>query len=153
MKLFEHKSYYFTILKKINIDNNEFYIFNAPDCTKHTIPAKFYINYKSKIGSLIKCYIDKINCNGQIFIEPEHPYYKRHSIHDFLYKGKESRTTKQGINIDVITVVDKYGRVCTILPNNKFQKSEKYKPEKIQCKVERVKKSRLYLVNLDIVCH
>lgn len=149
MKLIEHKSYYFSIIKKIDISGREFYVLNAPDNIKYTIPAKFYKNYNLKIGSKIKCYVDKINCRGKIFIEPKHPYYERLSIHYFFYKGKEKRITKNKEEIDVIIVTDKYEQISTILPNNDFQKSKNYKPEKILCKVERVKKGRLYLVNLD----
>jgi len=148
-KMIEGKSYTFKINKKTKIDNENFIILEDPFNKKHLIPLRHYKNYNFENIKEINCYVDKINCKGQVFIEPDHPFYKRESFYKFAYLKKETRITKQGKKINFIFVLDKYNRECTILPNNNFQKSDKYNPKFIKCKVERVKKGKLYLQNLD----
>lgn len=141
--------YIFKKIKETVIAGEEFLIVEDPFGDRHMIPMRVYKDYEIDKSDTIKCYVDKINCRGQIFLEPEHPYYKRGSVHDFKYIKKDHRITKQGIEINVIVVEDKYGRLCTILPNNDFQMSEQFMPETIKCKVERVKKSLLFLENIN----
>ncbi len=148
-KLEENKSYIFKLGKIMQIADENFLSITDPLGKKHLIDLRYYKDYNFEENSEMLCFVDKINCRGQIFIEPDHPFYKRESIHEFEYQKKTSLVTKQGKKIEVIVVKDKLGRDCTILPNNIFQMSDEYSPEKIKCKVERVKKSRLYLVNLD----
>ncbi len=145
----ERKAYNFKILKKEEINKSTFYILRDPYGTKHMMVAEFYNSYKLLIGEEIKCYVDKINCRGKIFLEPDHPYYKINKVYNFTYKGKGTRITKKGKEINVIFVEDKFNREFTLLPNNNFQFSKDYLPDEISCKVERIKKGKLHLINLD----
>ena len=148
-KLNERQAYIFEILKREELGNSSFYILKDPFGTKHIMPAEYYDSYNLITGSKIKCYIDKINCRGKIFLEPDHPYYKIHGIYDFKYSRKGTVINKKGKEFKVIFVNDIFNRKFTVLPNNKFQFSEKYKPETISCELKRIKKGKLYLVSLD----
>lgn len=145
------EAYLFRTIKETVIAGEEFLILEDPYGNRHMLPMKFYKHYGIENMEELKCYVDKINCRGQIFLEPEHPLYKRKSVHNFKYIKKDHRITKQGIEINVIIVEDKYQRLCTILPNNDFQMTEQFAPETIKCKVERVKKSLLFLENINFI--
>jgi hypothetical protein len=56
----------------------------GPDRKKYLLAEQYYENYHLKIGQTIVCTIDKINCSGKIFLEPDHPYYKIGERYDFL---------------------------------------------------------------------
>lgn len=84
-KLEEGKIYPFVISDLINIPNDQEYIkLIDPNNIKHLLEAGPYVKYNFKKGNTIHCRVDKINCTGKIFIEPEHPYYDLNEIYEFL---------------------------------------------------------------------
>jgi len=142
--------YKFRVIRKILLDDNEEYlVLEDPLKTKHLLPLKYYKNYNLEDKSEIVCYVDKINCKGKVFIDPEHPFYKIGTTYSFPFVRRDKRTTKEGKTIDVLVVKDIYERECTVLPHN-YQKDGRYLPTEINCTVERIKKSRLYLVNAEL---
>ena len=150
-KLKERNEYLFLIQKEVKFEGADYYLLTDPYGDKHLIRQKYYtekFDYFFVVGDSIKCYVDKINCSGEVFIEPAHSFYKLYSIHQFDYVRHDKRTNKQGKNINLLVVVDKYNRECTILPQT-WQIDEDYEPDVICCQIERVKKGQLYLENLS----
>lgn len=144
-KFVEYQSYSFELLKIIEISADEkYYAFLDTFGTRHLISFELYKDYGFKVGEKINAYIDKISCTGKVYIEPEHPFYKVNSVHEFECVGRDKRYTKEEKWIDVILVRDKDGRIFTVLPEAKMEEL----PKKIACKVQRVKKTRLYLKNV-----
>ena len=52
---------------------------------KHLLKAISYTHYDLQIDTTINCKIDKINCSGKIYLEPENPIYKEGKIYDFKF--------------------------------------------------------------------
>lgn len=87
MEFKENQILEFFVEKQIKLSEEEYYILNLENKRKFLLPAAFYCGYNIKENSFIKCYINKINCNGQVFLEPLHPIYKIGDIDTFyLYK-------------------------------------------------------------------
>ncbi len=88
----EGKFYPFLILGIVEgVDGEEFFKLADPNGVKHLLKTQWYKKYDLKTGETIICHIDKINCNGRIFIEPEHPFYKLNNIYDFTISGFTKR--------------------------------------------------------------
>lgn len=73
-----------TLVKEIGLNKAEqFYLFKTLGGDKFLLDKLQYGNYKFEKGKTITARIDRINCSGQIFIEPEHPIYKDSGYYDF----------------------------------------------------------------------
>jgi hypothetical protein len=64
-------------------DDEWYYVLRDINGLKHFMPAVYYESYGFKPGDKIRCKIDRINCTGRIYLEPEHPYYKEGKIYNF----------------------------------------------------------------------
>jgi len=145
VKLEKGKAYNFKIIKILEFpDNQNYYIFQDPFGDKHIVVAKFYTQYNLCIGTEVLGYIDKINCKGGIFIEPDHPYYKRGQIYDFEFIRKGSYISKEEKSINILILNDINGHECFVKAND-WQMNPEYIPEILKCRVERIKKGRLIL--------
>jgi len=122
-------------------DNSSVFIIKDSDNCKFALPKKYYSYYNFKTGDNIICKLDKINCSGQIFFEPENPYYKAGKIYYFDFI--ESKTIKNylGFKETICIVKDIFGQTqqirnaSSITPNNK-----------IKAIVGFIKKGKLYLI-------
>lgn len=75
------------IKKKVVLSQNEeLWILESMLGDKFTLNNKTYKHYNLSIGKTIKAKIDRINCSGRIFIEPEHPIYKEGNTYNFELK-------------------------------------------------------------------
>jgi hypothetical protein len=87
----------FYVLKELILpDGNKCLVMADPFGDKHLIPSKYYKNYPIQPGSFYLCHIDKINCQGKIFIEPVHPYYKQGKVYPFVFAKKVIIGSKKG---------------------------------------------------------
>ena len=91
MEFEEGKEFSFIIEKLITLPDGQYYILLAEFDQKYLMPAKFYSEYGFKIGQEIFCRIDKVNCNGKVFLEPRHPLYSIGDKDVFLLKEEEER--------------------------------------------------------------
>jgi len=149
-KLEQGKAYFCKILRKTisEIDGQEYFL--VQDCfeTLHLVPTIYYQNYFLPLNIPVLFYVDKINCKGEIFLEPEHPYYKIGKMYDFEYLGKGKRVEKDGKEMDVLLIQDIFGRQ-NYVPAFLWQIQDfDFQPIMIRCIVERIKKSRLILVQI-----
>lgn len=88
MKLEEGKSFKFRYEKGVTLpDGSEFLVMNGPDGRKYLIPAAGYRSYGLKPGGDVVCRVDKINCKGEVFLEPSNPFYKEGLRYDFEVSG------------------------------------------------------------------
>ncbi len=149
-KLEVGKSYKFKVLgKELDKYKRKFYQLQCPFGKTHLIPHSPFKEYNFKTGDSINGMVDSICGQGNMLIEPEHPTYKIGQTYDFDFVGRGKRITKANKEIHVLIVTGDQERECTVLPNNEFQKSEKFKPETLACKVVRIKRGRLYLENMN----
>lgn len=144
MELSEGSTYTFTIEKYISLPDGSYFILFAEFNRKYLLPAAFYREFKLRIGQKIKCRIDKINCNGKIFLEPEHPLYKAGDSDLFVLTGKEERLKyKTKEKYWVINAVSKLTNRAVV---QDFSICGKINfPYECKCKVVKIKKGELVL--------
>lgn len=76
-KLIEGETYPFQFIRIVPLsDKMNYMLMEDPYGIRHLVPYEYYIQYDLKTGSTVNCRIDKINCTGRVFLEPEHPFYK-----------------------------------------------------------------------------
>ena len=101
MKLKEGSRYLFDVEKIVALGSNNFFVLKGPDQKKYLLDSKEYSDYNIECGSQIDCRLDKINCKGEFFLEPLHPYYKEGENYSFSLKRYELRVDKEGKDINV----------------------------------------------------
>lgn len=130
----EGEWYYFTIVKAIDIPQKGLhYLLSYESGRKLLMQAQYYVKYALGEGTTIRCRIDKINCTGQVFLEPEHPIYKigKH----YRFPVKRIRVSPFS-NTSLVDVEDVFGNeVSVIVPESKATHSPS-----IRLKVINVKK-------------
>ncbi|MBW6492464.1 MAG: hypothetical protein K0B15_14870 [Lentimicrobium sp.] len=135
----------FTVLKKVELSENEaYYVLLDPKGYKILLPAEAYSHYGFKQATRIKCRVDKVNCSGQVFIEPLHPYYEEGKIYMFEIKGHKAITEEGKVIHYILELSDALGMSCNV-KIEPTSPEEYLKAGKIRCLVSRIKKARLYL--------
>lgn len=144
-KLKEHSAYYFNVTRIAEGPNNEVYlVLKDPFGSHHVLLHKYFEQYGIEAGQRILAYVDQILCSGEICIEPEHPVYKRNMVYHF-----------QPAEAPRLELISNKWRKIVPLQDDHFPEAvihEDDEPNIMQCigkpmafKVERIRKSRLYL--------
>ncbi len=137
--------YRFRILKVVSLgQDDDWFVMQDPNGYKILVPQRFYDDYGFKAGETISCRVDKINCNGRMFLEPEHPHYKEGETYDFELESKGRRK-------NIIHQDERFFMVRDVFRNTwKVRTYDTalwdHPPAHIPCKVKRIKKGRLFLV-------
>ena len=141
------KSFDLQILKIIHIPGDKNY-FMACDLNglRHLIPSAYYDDYQLSEGDTVSCRLDRINCLGRFFFEPVHPFYK--SGGEYYFKLKEFLRYPDYIDKYSAKVMDIFGNECE---TTKFSSETEpsLKIDSILCRVEAVKKAKLFLSVTD----
>ncbi|HRY32229.1 MAG TPA: hypothetical protein P5531_04615 [Bacteroidales bacterium] len=142
----EGRWYYFEILNQVTVPGEgEHLVLMAENRSRFLLPAEPYQHYGLEKGRRINCRIDKINCNGKVFLEPEHPLYKEGHNYDFVFLRQETHFDQAGNPISAWIFIDGFGNEV-ITP----VKPEAIAPDPgsaVTCKVHRIKKARLKLIH------
>ena len=119
------------------------FILVGPDQKKHLLGEQDYTLYNLKVGQTITCTVDKINCSGKIFLEPDHPYYKIGERYDFLVLRISEQETFMGASQLIAWVRDLHGLEwpCPV------DRIEGIEPgySHLACRVDRIRKAELQL--------
>ncbi|MGE0088391.1 MAG: hypothetical protein AB7S50_02825 [Bacteroidales bacterium] len=148
-KFTEGDFYQFKIIDYTEIPdtNDSFFILKNQWGGKHLLKAFPFKHYNLTVGIDITCRIDKINCSGKIFLEPENPFYKPGEIYDFDVIRFSTHTNSVGEKESIIIVKDRFGH------ENSCSMPENLNPEdigeRIKCKVVRIKKGQLFLIHSE----
>lgn len=141
----EGQRFPFVIVNKLVLPGTDEpnFILLGPDQKKYLLPEQFYENYHMKVGQTIVCTIDKINCSGKIFLEPDHPYYKIGERYDFLVLRLAEQENFIGRTQLIAWVRDLHGLEwsCPIDKAEDIEPGYSY----LACRVERIKKGELIL--------
>jgi len=123
--------------------DESFFILINPFGGKHLLKSIHYRHYNLQVNQTINCKIDKINCSGKIYLEPENPIYKEGEIYDFEFISIVDQINSVGEKEEAAIVKDKLGieHKCS-LPKSFYTDKPK---SSIQCKVLRIKKGELFL--------
>jgi len=146
-KLTEGKNYWFNIVKTLELDSdNKYYILEDPLGYKVLLPLEYYKDYKFKHGEKILCRVDKINCKGQMFVEPAHPYYKEKNVYIFRYVKSLERLNFFGQKEYIIVVNDIFDNTWEVKtsPGNHLVNSRE-----VECYVLKIKKGKLFLKKVN----
>lgn len=140
-RLKEGGIYEFRVEKKVTDPASvDHFILTGPDDRRYLLQAAVYRNYGISAGTCIKCRVDKVNCRGQIFLEPINPHYSEGSSYEFIVEGYDVRTDHSGTEVNVFMVRDIHDNIIFV-PCDTF-------PEigtPVQMVIERISKGRLYL--------
>ncbi len=91
-------------------DDQDYYVGKDENGLHHLIPARFYSSYDLKTGDTIRCRLDKINCQGRFYFEPEHPVYKKGIYYHFEIVGFLPDENDQNNGYCTALVKDVFGK-------------------------------------------
>jgi len=145
VKLVEGKRYEFEILNRVELPgtSERNFILLGPDDRKYLLPEENFVNYDLRVGQKILCTVDKINCSGKVFLEPDHPYYRVGERYDFLVVRIDQRESLLGYSELIAWVRDLHGKewVCPILTDEDILPGYSH----LACRIERIRKGELML--------
>ncbi len=138
-KLIEGETYPFQFIRIVPLsDNMNYMLMEDPYGIRHLVPYEYYIQYGIQTGSTVNCRIDKINCTGRVFLEPEHPFYKMGSTFYFEIVGfKEA--DKQNTHL-VYIVKDAFGNEIFVESERGFLNN--LEKGQLSCLIEGFKKGK-----------
>ncbi|HDP74842.1 MAG TPA: hypothetical protein ENN49_03050 [Bacteroidales bacterium] len=103
----EGEWYSFTVTKVIDLPGSgKQFVLTHESGKKLLLPCQFYVKYNISVNSNIKCRVDKINCTGQIFIEPAHPVYRIGGTYSFRIKQITHSVFEEAQNLTVCDIFD-----------------------------------------------
>ncbi len=143
-RLAEGSYHIFTILKTVSLGEDEsYFVMQDPLGYKVLMPAGFYRRYGFEPGQEIKCRVDRINCDGRMFLEPMHPYYSEGEVYSFdrIGEGRQKSITGDDENFLLVRDVLGYEWKVRVDSLNDLHKNQ----QNVQCRLDRIKKGRLYL--------
>jgi len=120
-------------------DDEWYYVLKDINGLKHFMSAKYYENYGLKLGDEILCKIDRINCTGRIYLEPEHPFYTEGEIYDFEVLNVSDW------NNEITLKVKGFSESSIEIPLYNIKKVEIKEEKMVRCIVKSIKKGRLFL--------
>jgi len=83
-ELIEGNRYSFLVEKLLKMpDGESSFVLIGPGNRKFLIPVVRYLKYGIVVGKEIICRVDKINCKGEVFLEPVNPWYKENTHYQF----------------------------------------------------------------------
>ncbi len=143
-RLTEGKVYQFRILKTVSLGpDDDWYVLEDPKGYKILLPQMHYQDYGLATGNVINCRVDKVNCNGKVFLEPEHPHYQEGKEYDFLVHCRDRRKDILGEDEYYFMVTDALNKQWKVRIASKPLWNSP--PGSIKCRVMRIKKGKLYL--------
>lgn len=93
----EKQTYTFRVIRLITLpDGSQNWVLTHTGVDRYMLPAEYYADYQIKEGLALRCRVDKINCTGRIFLEPEHPWYREGERYLFRYQGSETQHDRLG---------------------------------------------------------
>jgi hypothetical protein len=109
----------------------------------YLVPITLYETYGFEPGQTIACKVDKINCTGKVFLEPKHPKYTEGEVYTFKRVGVNEGENESGDRIKRLIVEDETG--TTFEFELLSDQHETGIPDELQCRVRRIRKSKVYL--------
>lgn len=90
------------------------WILEDPYGAKHLVETASYHGYHFESGEKIYCKVDHINCSGQIYLEPPHPFYSEGKAYEFKMIGIEPLTSESGYVQPAVKLEGINGIICFI---------------------------------------
>jgi len=140
----EGRTYPFTVVGYTELGEGEsFFVMRDYLGYKMLMHAKHFSHYSFSVGCTIPCRIDKINCNGKIYLEPENPWYRENESYHFSVVGYGKRVNITGLPEVYYIVQDLANRNWTVKMHGELFPAKL--PQSVFCQVVRIKKGKMYL--------
>lgn len=137
--------YKFEIIDEIDFfSEDKYYVLSDPFNRKHLLKSDLYKKYNFNKGEFINCNVDKINCQGRVYIEPEHPIYKVGKFYNFSFVRKDKIRNKRGDMKNVLVFKDDLGNEAYSFVNN-IELYNLFNEQEINAKVIMIKKAHVYI--------
>jgi len=138
----EGEDYKFFVGKQVlTPDDKAHFILTGPDKRKFLLPSGQYSHYNLIYGEMLVCRVDRINCKGEIFLEPLNPFYTEGQYYYFVVRGTDLRTDGFGREVKVAIVKDHFGNENLV----EFRGNAPLPGTRMKLLVERISKGRLKL--------
>lgn len=142
-RLTEGQCYPFLILKVMELGSDSYFVMQDPLGYKVLMPRNFYLNYGFEPGQTIQCRVDRINCNGRMFIEPSHPHYKEGKSYLFPVIESGSEVGMLGETEHFMWVKDVFEQKWKVRVGS--EQLLQAPGSQAFCLLERIKKGKLFL--------
>lgn len=144
IKLEEGKDYPFQISGSVALpDGQDCFVLTDVNGVKHLLYKSYYQHYDLRLNTEIRCRIDKVNCTGKIFIEPEHPQYRPGKAYPFIFDTYREIRNSEGYPERYAVLKNGLDQEM-FLSADEIEKSLK-KGDVVKAMVERIKKGRVHL--------
>jgi hypothetical protein len=138
----EGEDYEFFVGKQVlTPDDKAHYVLTGPDKRRFLLPSGQYSHYNLICGEMLVCRVDRINCKGEIFLEPLNPFYTEGQYYYFIVAGTDLRTDGFGKEVKVAMVKDHFGNENLVEIRGKAP----LPGTRMKLLVERISKGRLKL--------
>jgi len=143
--LTEGQWYDFKVVRIIDLpsDNKKYFVLKNKDNNRFLLPYEFYENYNLRNNQWIRCRVDKINCVGSYFLEPEHPVYKEKEVFEFAL---DKIIEVFDINNDKeyqYFLLDEFNNSLSF--TSTLLMKDAYNQKSISCVVNKIRKGKIYL--------
>jgi hypothetical protein len=138
-KLEEGMIYLFKVIGLVTLqDEQTYFILEDPYHIRHLLTCRYYDGYGINAGQEILCKVDKINCTGCVYLEPEHPHYKVGQVYEFRFRSVLNNTQSTKISLIVADEFD--NEISVDLPAGyNFTNKDN---GKVLCKLLKVRKGK-----------
>ena len=142
MTLEEGRTYIFDALKTIELPGGGTNLVLAgPDSKKYLLPLEFYKGYNLSAPGRVRCRVDKINCSGKVFLEPEHPVCREGLSYDFEVISILEFHDEKGVLHESVTVADPLGNL--VIAPREMINTRPVRGDKIRLRIDRISKGKL----------
>ena len=119
----EGEYYPFYVEKRIHLPEMGYnYVVKDSHGMKYLLREEIYADYGIKPGTTITCKVDKINCRGEVFLEPDNPWFKESVYYPFKYLRSTRRTDSEGNERECLIVADERGKEHYLFGENDAEK-------------------------------
>jgi hypothetical protein len=125
-------------------DEGVYYVLIDLHGYKHLLKKEYYLHYHFEIGGTIQCRIDKINCSGKIYLEPEHPLYKEGKAYDFEVVEQKEITNLLGESQKILIIKDLFENLLTVSADE-----AQIENNCVSCVVDQIKKGQLFVTPIN----
>ncbi|HNV96223.1 MAG TPA: hypothetical protein PKG63_07095 [Bacteroidales bacterium] len=147
-QLEEGKIYRFYVEKLLSLPDANYYILIDDWNRKYLLTAEYYSDYSIKLNNYINCYVNKINCNGKIFLEPLHPIYKI-GEEDYFEIYQIEKRIKQKSKEPYYVALAKNSKTIKAAVLNYTDINHNHFPVFAKCKVIKFKKGEVLLQYIE----
>ncbi len=118
ISFFEGQPLEISIVGRVDPEFGHGWIALLPDGTKTILEDKYYALYQFKKDQKVVGVVDRINCAGRVYFEPEHPVYKPGNCYSFAVLGTSEKDFIDGSKERCVTVTDFFGNTIDVVFHN-----------------------------------